>query len=70
MMPAHPNRSSRSTRRNPTPAEIRAARERTGLTQAQAADLLHVDLRSWQKWEGGERSMHPAFWELLRLKLG
>ncbi|MBB2915869.1 helix-turn-helix domain-containing protein [Cupriavidus alkaliphilus] len=54
----------------PTPEKIRAARERAGLTQTQAGALLHVNLRSWQKWEGGERAMHLAFWELFLLKTG
>lgn len=54
----------------PTPEKIRAARERAGLTQTEAGALLHVNLRSWQKWEGGERAMHLAFWELFLLKTG
>lgn len=52
----------------PTPAEVRAARDAAGLTQAQAAAVVHADLRSWQKWEGGERTMHVAFWELFLIK--
>lgn len=54
----------------PTPENIRAARERAGLTQSGAGALLHVNLRSWQKWEGGERAMHLAFWELFLIKTG
>ena len=54
----------------PTPAAIRAAREAAGLTQPQAAALVHTDTRSWRRWELGERAMHPAFWELFRLKTG
>lgn len=53
---------------SPTPGQIRIAREAAELTQVQAAALVHVDLRSWQKWEGGERRMHPAFWELFSIK--
>ena len=52
----------------PTAAEIRAGRQAADLTQTQAAELVHANLRSWQKWEGGEREMHPAFWELFQLK--
>jgi len=55
---------------SPTPAAIRAAREAAGLTQAQAAFRVHVDARSWRKWENGERAMHNAFWELFQLKTG
>jgi len=52
----------------PTPTEIRAAREAAGLTQTQAAALLHSALRAWQRWEAGDRAMHPAFWELFEIK--
>ncbi|RBH90728.1 XRE family transcriptional regulator [Xanthomonas oryzae pv. oryzae] len=45
------------------------ARGAAGLTQTEAAALVHSNIRSWQKWELGERRMHPAFWELFRLKL-
>lgn len=67
-MPNHPNRSKHSDRRNPTPETIRALRERHNLTQTQAAGLVHTTVRVWQQWEAGDRSMHPAFWELFRLK--
>lgn len=68
-MTNHPNRSKKSPARNPTPDEIRAARERAGLTQTEAARLIHCGLRSWQQWELGERRMHPAMWELFKLKM-
>lgn len=55
--------------RNPPPATIRAARKAAGLTQTEAARLVHASLRSWQDWEGGRRKMHPAIWELFCLKL-
>lgn len=68
----HPNRSRRTRHpaANPTPESIRAARERAGLTQAQAAALVHSTLRAWQRYEAGERRMHPALWELFLLKTG
>lgn len=55
-------------------AHMRAsAQERFGLniTQAQewCATNLHTSRRAWQQWEYGERSMHPAFWELITIKL-
>lgn len=53
---------------NPPPADIRLAREAAGLTQTQAAALIHCGLRAWQKWEAGDRKMHPAFWELFQIK--
>ncbi|OJB40380.1 hypothetical protein BGV56_00875 [Burkholderia ubonensis] len=55
---------------SPSAAELRAARESVSLTQAEAAKLLHVDKRTWQKWEGSERGMHPAFFELFLIKTG
>ena len=70
-MPNHPNRSqfNRSPARNPTPAEIRALRDKAGLTQVAATALLYSSLRAWEAWEGGTRRMHPAMWELFRLKV-
>jgi putative transcriptional regulator len=69
-MPNHPNRSKKSSpESNPKIREIRAARENAGLTQTEAGALVYVTLRGWQQWEAGERSMHPAFWELFQLKL-
>lgn len=68
-MPNHPNRSRNSPSANPRPEQIRAAREAAGLSQTEAAKLIHCSLRGWQQWEAGERSMHPAFWELFRHKL-
>lgn len=63
---------------NPEPEQIKAlreqiqAREDLGITAAQecCADMLHTNRRSWQKWELGERKMHPAFWELAQIKAG
>lgn len=51
-----------------TPQEIKAARLAAGLTQAQAAALIHCGMTTWQGWELGTRKMHPAFWELFKLK--
>lgn len=66
----HPNRSTRTPHasRNPTPAEIRAARERARLTQTAAASLIYSTLRTWQDWEAGIARMHPGLWELFRQK--
>jgi putative transcriptional regulator len=52
----------------PTPAQIVWARNKLGLTQTQAAELIYCSMRGWQEWEGGRREMHPAFWELWNLK--
>lgn len=53
---------------SPAPADIRAARAAAGLTQTEAARLIHSTLRAWQEWEAGNRQMHPGLWELFRLK--
>lgn len=53
---------------NPRPDDIRAAREAAGLTQTAAASLVHTKCRTWQQWEAGDRHMHPAFWELFKIK--
>lgn len=52
----------------PGRVEIKAARESLGLTQTQAAAVVHCKLRAWQQWEAGDRQMHPAFWELFCIK--
>lgn len=54
----------------PAPATIRAARLNAGLTQTEAATLLHSGIRTWQQWEAGDRAMHPALWELFAIKTG
>lgn len=47
-------------RSNPTPETIRKAREWAGLTQEQAAALIGYSRRSWQSWEGGQRTMRAV----------
>lgn len=51
-----------------TPDQIRAARESAGLTQKQAAELVHTHPVTWAKWEGGTYKMHPGLWELFLIK--
>lgn len=68
-MPNHPNRSLSHPAANPTPKEITEARVKAGLTQTEAGELVYSTWRTWQRWEAGDRRMHPAFWELFRLKL-
>ncbi len=52
----------------PSAFEITAARAAAELTQADAAALLFVEARTWQRWEAGERGMLPALFELFLLK--
>ncbi len=54
----------------PTPPEIRARRKSAGLTQAQAAALVHAgSYRTWQDWETGRNPMPMMAWELFQLKV-
>ncbi len=76
-MANHPNRSqaNRSEDGNPTPGEVRRAREAAGLTLEAAATQLHTATRVWQQWEADKdspshRRMHPAFFELFLIKTG
>lgn len=54
---------------SPAPADIRAARQSAGLTQTQAAALIHGTMRAWQEYEAGNRKLHPGLWELFQRKL-
>lgn len=70
----HPNRSQRALTAayEPTPDEIRAAREAAGLTQAQAAEMLGRPERWWaalemEKGSSEWRPLNPALWAFFRL---
>lgn len=51
-----------------TPATIKADRKAAGLTQAQAARVCYVNLRTWCRWESGAFKMPRAAWELFTLR--
>ncbi len=52
-----------------TAADLRAIREALDVSQAAMAELLGVDIRSYQRWEAGERSIPgPAVLLAQRLK--
>lgn len=58
---------------SPFPIEIKETRKQAGLSQTTAAALVHTTCRTWQQLEAergtpSHRKMHPAFWELFRLK--
>ena len=55
---------------NPSTESIRAARTSAGLTQKQAGELIMCTGRAWEKWESGERRMHPAFFAYFLIKTG
>lgn len=55
----------------PTPENIRSIREAAGLSQEQAAKLVHMSDRfSWSKLERGAHPMEAARWELFLVKTG
>ena len=69
-MSNHPNRGLKNAPgANPKPQQIIDARLAAGLTQTEAAALIYSTWRTWQDWEAGIARMHPAFWELWRLKV-
>ncbi len=63
-MTSHPNRGKgrKAPPANPTPDEIITARKDAGLTQTEAGRKIWGSLTSWQKYESGDRRMHPAIW--------
>jgi DNA-binding XRE family transcriptional regulator len=72
-VPSHPNRGNANRPgRNPKPAEIKAARESVGLSQARAAEVVYVATRTWEDWESTivTRRMHPGLWQLFCIKVG
>lgn len=50
-------------------SDIRKLRRAAGLTQAEAAALVHSSVRAWQYWEAGTIQMPQAKRELLLQKL-
>lgn len=52
---------------SPTQIQVQAARKSARLTQAECAGLLHVNLRTWARWESGESRMPHASWDLFLL---
>lgn len=54
----------------PTPEEVTAARAAAGLTQKEAAELVHLGSGvRWAEYENGARNIDVARWELFRLKV-
>jgi DNA-binding transcriptional regulator YiaG len=55
----------------PTPDQIREARKSAGLTQKQAADLVHANsVVHWNTWENGRAGMSRAAWHLFLILTG
>lgn len=56
---------------SPTPTDVSAAREAAGLSQAAAAELVHLgSAMRWSEYERGVRTIDTARWELFLLKTG
>ena len=61
-------RANPAAARGPFAVACRHFREREGVTQTEAAELIGVHLRTWRRWECGEAvpSKHAhEFWRLL-----
>lgn len=55
----------------PAAADIIARRTQTGLTQAEAAQLVYLSrLETWSEYERGVRPIECARWELFLIKTG
>lgn len=55
----------------PTPIQIEAIRIESGLTQQQAAELVHrKNSARWREWSGGKYAIDMAVWELFLIKTG
>lgn len=64
-----------TTKESPTPAQVKAARIKAGLTPDAAAFIIYCGKRAWENWEKPEsspehRKMHPGLWELFKRKVG
>ena len=52
------------------PAEIKALRERMRLKPIEAAKLISVSRRTWERYEYGELTMNQSTWLFLLLLAG
>lgn len=55
--------------KSPAPNEVKELRKLIGLSTDMAANLLHVNKRTWQRWERGDTPMPYAYWELFAIKV-
>lgn len=63
----------KTTKKKPTPDDVRRIRERHGLDRQQLGAVIHTNWRCVKNWEteGREgRSIPMMAWELLLIKLG
>jgi DNA (cytosine-5)-methyltransferase 1 len=52
-----------------TGADLKTLRQSLGLSQQACADMVHVTLNAWQKWEAGDRPINKTAIELFTLKV-
>ncbi len=67
-MSNHPNRKRGASGYVPDPAEIRLTRG--AMLQTEAASLIYTTGVRWSDYESGKSRMHPAAWELFKIKRG
>lgn len=65
----HVNRRKEGRKESPSPGEIRELINESGLTVEQFSGLVYCSWRSGHDWLSGKTRMHPAFWELAKIKL-
>lgn len=54
----------------PTADQIAELRQRAGLTQAQAGQIIGARAADWSRYERGERRMSASTWACILLALG
>lgn len=61
-------KSNPRTDSSPSPATIKKARERAGLSPREAAELIGYTRQAWGNWERGDRKMRSSLYtDFLRL---
>ncbi len=53
-----------------TASLVKLIRKNAGLTQVNAAKIIGVTPRTWERWEAGTMQPTPAFLELFCMKTG
>jgi putative transcriptional regulator len=51
------------------PEKLKALRKQHGLSQTEAAALVHVSQRTWARYEAGHKPVPPSVAELFEIKL-
>jgi hypothetical protein len=69
-MSNHPSRSAHSAARSPSGAQVRLARQFAKLRPDEAGALVFERESRWLAFEEDRARMHPAVWELFKLKTG